>query len=86
MWQIKKLPFYIDLIFCPGVITGYDDLAAYRMMADKQFTIRIPVGFMVVYRIYPEPPLYHAFYVCREKNVFGWLFLLFYLQLLVLTS
>ena len=37
-------------------------------MADKQFTIRIPVGFMVVYRIYPEPPLYHAFYVCREKR------------------
>lgn len=37
-------------------------------MADKQFTIRIPVGFMVVYRIYPEPPLYHAFYVCREKT------------------
>lgn len=37
-------------------------------MADKQFTIRIPVGFMVVYRIYPEPPLYHAFYVCGKKR------------------
>lgn len=86
MWQIKKLPFYIDLIFClvllPAMMTL---LPIERWLINNSLFVYLLVSWLYIVYILNRRFIM-PFMFAGKKNVFGWLFLLFYLQLLVLTS
>lgn len=65
----QKITILHRLDFLSGTATGNDDAVTHRTMADQQFPICISAGFVAVYRIHPEPPVHHAFHVCREKTI-----------------